>query len=176
MTLNELSIIIQTTIKKCSILLARGDFKKVQDEIQKCIKLLEEFKQKSMSENQKKLYDAALSFLGTDASPKDLADDEYGCAESLNQVFRKAFGEWASPANILSTRILYETMLISPKFKTTLTPEEGTIIVSPTGHSTKRAPTGHCGIVGANGIIMSNDSRSGLWLENYNFRSLEQYF
>ena len=98
MNLKEISIILETGIKKCSELLARGQFTAVQAEIQKCIKILQDFKGKSsMSESRKKFYDAAVSFLGRDASPRDQADDELGCAESLNQIYKAAFGEFIAP-------------------------------------------------------------------------------
>ena len=44
-------------------------------------------------ENRIKLYEAARSFIGTDASPNDLAPDELGCAETVNESFERL---WAS--------------------------------------------------------------------------------
>ena len=37
-------------------------------------------------ENRIRLYEAARSFIGTDASPNDLAPDELGCAETVNEI------------------------------------------------------------------------------------------
>ena len=47
-------------------------------------------------ENRIKLYEAARSFIGTDASPNDLAPDELGCAETVNEIIRRA--SWRLPA------------------------------------------------------------------------------
>ncbi len=163
MTRDQIIIHIQSTLREIQVSL---------DKLKK-----ETFvKNTKMEENKKKLYDAAVSFLGKDASPRDIADDEYGCAESVNEVYKTAFGKYISPSNILSTRVLYETMLISPIFRSTETPQEGTIIVSPTGYSKKGAKNGHVGICGKNGIVISNDSKSGLFLEYYTIASWRLYY
>ena len=133
-------------------------------------------KYKTMNLNLQKFHQGAIYFLGKDASPIDLAGDELGCAETLNEIYKKTFGEYMSPANILSTYRLYEAIKNSPKFVRTTSPEEGTIILSPTGYSSKGAKNGHVGIIGKAGIIMSNDSRSGLFLENYTLQSWKQYY
>ena len=126
--------------------------------------------------NGDKLYLQAISSLGNDISPRDEAPDEYGCVDSLQEIYKLTFKEYIGAPKTLSTKILYQTLLFSPKYEKIEVPERGCIIISPTGHSTKGAPTGHTGIVGDCGIILSNDSRSGLWLENYTVRGWELYF
>ena len=53
-------------------------------------------------ENRIRLYEAARSFIGTDASPNDLAPDELGCAETVNEIIRRAFGDYLHNDNCLS--------------------------------------------------------------------------
>lgn len=144
--------------------------------IQLLKKLEELIEQYRKMNNRTKLYEAAVSFLGADASPRDLADDELGCAESVNEIHKKVFGTYISPQNILSTYRMYEALTTDPRFVKVDKPQEGTIVISPTGYSSKGAKNGHVGICGKNDIIMSSDSRSGLWLENYTIRSWESYY
>ncbi len=54
--------------------------------------LLETLKKQKMDENRGKLYSAAISFLGKDGSPRDLASDDLACAETLNEIYKKVFG------------------------------------------------------------------------------------
>lgn len=138
--------------------------------------LITSFFQKPDEGKSGKLYLAAVTRLGTDVSPKDEAPDDYGCVDSLQEVYKAAFQDYITTPKTLSTKILYQTLLFNPKFERIDHPERGCIVISPTGHSTKGAPTGHCGIVGDCGIIMSNDSRNGLWLENYSVRSWITYY
>jgi len=54
------------------------------------------------------LYETAKSFLGKDASPADEAPDEYGCAETVNEIHPKSI----RPAD-LRARALNRTTLQS---------------------------------------------------------------
>lgn len=113
------------------------------------------------------LYDVAKASIGFDMSPKDLAPDALACAESLNGVFQKAFGEpIGTGAALVGTNALYKTLLIDPRFEKTLSPLPGDIVISPTGYSSKGAQHGHCGIRGFE-TYMSNDSDTGKWKANY---------
>ena len=124
-----------------------------------------------------KLYYAAIQKLGQEASPKDEAPDEYGCVDSFEEVYKSAFGEYVGKKKTLSTTIMYQTLLIHPKFQRIDNPERGCVIISPTGHSIKANAIGHVGIFSDNcGTILSNDSRSGLWLENFTWRSWNLYY
>lgn len=121
------------------------------------------------------LYDVATSFLGRDASPNDLAPDEYGCAETVSNIIRSAFPELNFPI-MLSTRQLFAHLLHSPSFQRIVTePAYGDIILSATGTGNGSLHSGHTGIVGKYGVL-SNDSRSGLFLENYSLASWKLYF
>lgn len=128
-----------------------------------------------------KLYNAAISFLGTDASPADTAPDEYGCADSLSKVIQKAFPEMRFP-NLLNTRDIEMYFLTSLSFEETKEPMYGDIIISVTGSGNGRIPSGHCGVVGKylgpSGTlwVMSNDSRTGHWEANYTIDGWNRYF
>lgn len=114
-----------------------------------------------------RLYQAAVASLGRDMSPRDLAPDTLACAESLNGVYQFAFGIpiGTGPA-LTGTRALYQVLLSHSKFEQIYTPEKGCVIINPTGYSSKGAQHGHCGVVG-NFDIMSNDSATGKWTDNY---------
>lgn len=109
-----------------------------------------------------KIYRAALSNLGRDASPADLADDVVGCAESVTTIIKPILG---TPI-ILGTYTLYEYLSSSPLFQRVDVPQKGTILVSPTGMG-NGSISGHTGIIGQNGSIMSNSSFTGQWSSNY---------
>ena len=123
-----------------------------------------------------KLYLQAVLSLGRDISPKDEAPDELGCVDSVEEVYKAAFGEYIGKTKTLSTKVLYQTLLFSSKFRKVNEPEKGCIIISPTGSSVLANAIGHVGIVGNCVFVMSNDSRSGLWLEGYSVRSWNIYF
>lgn len=117
--------------------------------------------------NSDKLYETAKSSLGKDMSPQDLAPDSLACMESLDGVFCKAFGAHllALPGR-LSTEAGYNSMLKDTRLEVIKVPEPGCIVISPTGFSAKGAQHGHCGVWGKFDV-MSNDSSTGLWTDNY---------
>ena len=124
-------------------------------------------------ENRIRLYEAARSFIGTDASPNDLAPDELGCAETVNEIIRRAFGDYLHNDNRLSTYWLYKALRESPDFTETFIPVPGLIVISPTSFGTRRNPDstfaiphGHVGIVMLDGKIASKNSRTGKFEEN----------
>lgn len=114
------------------------------------------------------LYDTAYSFIGKDASPRDFAQDEYGCVDSLQEVIRAA-GRAYIAGRTLSTATLCQQLLKSPAYKLINGPELGAVTVFPTAGDNH----GHCGIVGRN-YVMSNDSNSGYWLANYTLAGWSQ--
>src|SRR3990167_1781007 len=144
--------------------------------IKRITDLISSFFQKPDEGKGGKLYLAAVVRLGTDVSPLDEAPDDLGCVDSVQEIYKAAFGEYITNPKTLSTKILYQALLFNPKYERIEVPERGCIIISPTGHSTKGAPNGHVGIVGECGIILSNDSRTGLFLENYSVRSWITYY
>lgn len=118
--------------------------------------------------NSQIIFEKAISFLGKDASPKDEAPDELACVESFCDVVRAA--GFSLP-----------DLLYTPKLKLFFAsdaywryvPDDGNwqggrAILCVTGEGGKNGITnGHVGITGKGGIIMSNDSKTGNWLENY---------
>lgn len=114
-----------------------------------------------------KLYITAVSCLGTDASSNDIAPDEFGCAETVNAIHKKAFG--FEIGGDISTYRMYPILCKSRFFIKVDNPLEGDIIISPTGYKLRYSPmrNGHVGIVGREGVVMSNESSSGLFMENY---------
>lgn len=118
--------------------------------------------------NRVKLYAKALSFLGTDASPLDIAVDDLGCADSVSSVIKSVFPT-AIPGSV-STAELNNQLKASPFFFKPKDIRPGDIIISPTGMGkTGKIKNGHVGIVGEDDEIMSNSSATGLWTTNYTF-------
>lgn len=143
-----------------------GQFENYKGYLQANIKLMN-----NTSENRERLYETAISCLGTDVTPKDLVPDNVACAETVNAVYAKAFGK--SLGGGASTYLMYNSLLKHPDFTQVLTPLSGDIVISPTGYSRnggKTVPNGHVGIVGENETIMSNDSPTGLFKANYSIK------
>lgn len=125
------------------------------------------------------LYKTALGCIGTDASPNDVAPDDLACAETVNEIYKKAFGTYISTPG-LSTYSLYSAMRLSPYFYKVDEEYEpvlpGDIIISPTGFGTGSLTHGHVGIMAPGGFVMSNDSYSGMFQKNYSIeRWRERY-
>jgi hypothetical protein len=128
-------------------------------------------------DNRIKLYEAAVEALNEDASPKDEAPDELACADSWNEIYKNAFGEYFYSGNRLSTYYLRKALRESSLFKQVYIAAPGDTIISPTGFGTRKNPdgtlviaNGHVGVFMFGGDIASNDSRSqyrGLWRINY---------
>ena len=124
-------------------------------------------------------YQMARTFLGRDASPSDEAPDELGCVDTVEEIYQALFGVYIAGHKTLSTTVLYKKLNASPLWERTATPEEGSIIISPSGYSTKGYTHGHVGIVGENNIIMSNSSfppNKGMFLENFTVDSWKRYY
>lgn len=118
-----------------------------------------------------KLYLIATSLLGRNLCPQN---NEFGCAESVNEVVFAAFGDYAG--GDLSTARMYLSIQNNAKFVRVDTPIQGDILISPTGYGNGKLANGHTGIVGANGVIMSNNSANGLWQENYTLRTWKERY
>ncbi len=119
-----------------------------------------------ISTRREKLYDVAYSFLGKDASPTDKAPDDLACAESVNAVYKAAFG--SEIGGDVSTLRMYEALQTYSAFREVIDPLYGDIIISPT--TLARVPVGHVGIVGK-WQIMSNNSYNGKWEAHYTLQS-----
>lgn len=122
------------------------------------------------------LHKKAINHLGIDASPIDMADDVLGCAESVTSIIRQVLPDFPI---ILGTWTLERRLWNDRRFVITQTPGVGDIVISATGSSKlgRNAPIrGHVGIVGENGIIMSNDSYTGKWMANYTLETWKKRY
>lgn len=112
-----------------------------------------------------RIYKYACTKLGIDASPNDLAPDELGCAETVTTILHALF---ADVPILLGTNQLFSFLKQSAKFSQVQNPLPGDVIISPTGFGGFNGITnGHTGIVGQNGVIMSNSSATGNFEQNY---------
>jgi hypothetical protein len=105
--------------------------------------------------------------IGQDASPKDLAVDGLGCAESLSTILR---GIMPTFPVVTGTWSLWDVLRGHADFWEVDTPERGDIILSVTGTGFGVFP-GHTGVVSDDAKVMSNDSADGIWRENYTLES-----
>lgn len=116
------------------------------------------------------LADAAVSMLGKDASPRNRAPQELSCAEGVSGIAHLVWPDF--PDDIISTQVLLHYLKTSPRFKPVLDPLRGCVVVSPTVGTNH----GHTGIYTQPDRIASNDSRTGLFEENYTRASWRAYF
>jgi hypothetical protein len=117
------------------------------------------------------LYEEAVKYLGTDASPNDIASDNFGCAESVSNIIA---GIVRGFPILTGTWSLYDIVRLSPRFLPVSpgeVPQPGDLIICVTGQGKGSIPNGHVGIVSTEGVIMSNDSRTGKFEANYTFKS-----
>jgi len=119
------------------------------------------------------LHAYAVSQLGkTKAGIPDTAPNVVNCVEALNQIGWECFD---APFCVGASTITLNAILRqSPRYKAVTVDEAkpGDIIVDPT----QGAKTGHCGILGENGIIMSNQSSTGLWLDHWTLEKWVAYY
>jgi hypothetical protein len=87
-----------------------------------------------------KLYQTAMSCLGRDASPSDKADDEFACAESVNEIVFRAFGDYAG-ATFRPAGCTWLSRTTKNSQKVT-SPIKGDIVISPTGYGNGSMPNG----------------------------------
>lgn len=120
------------------------------------------------------IYQVALENIGYEASPLDRVDDDVACAESVTEILNRAIG---FPI-ITGTWTLNDSLQRNRQWAPTQTPGPGDIIISPTGMHKRKTNirNGHVGIVGKNGIVMSNDSHTGKWMANYTIATWRQRY
>lgn len=133
--------------------------------------------------NRLLIYATALSYLGKDASPNDVAPDEYGCAETVYDILQDALGRNVGISFTVSTNALYNELRTSKAYVQTDQPLEGDIWISPTGLGNGNLPNGHVAIVGqvdnttlGNTLLMSNNSATGNFLQNYTIQTWEDRY
>lgn len=122
---------------------------------------------------RKRVLSAAESVLGTDASPADVAPDEYGCAETVCDILAMA---GVRIGTIVSTYALYGELVARDDFSLTDRPAPGDVVISPTGYGNGSMPNGHVGIVGDGGSIMSNSSATGNLESNYTMQTWRERY
>lgn len=155
--------VIQQLIKAFQELLSITiiEEKKVEETI-----TIEEVKEQIKTMNEK-LYDLAVKYLGTDASPRDFSPDNLACAESVSTLLKELFGSFPI---ITGTWTLREQLKTDNRFERVTEPVKGCIIMSATGTSkygkNTTVPNGHVGIIGDNGKIYSNNYRNGVFSDH----------
>lgn len=128
-----------------------------------------------MKDNNQRLYDRAVTFLGKDADPLDPVDDTVACVSSLEEVYHAEFQTWIGRIKLFNTIDLHNALLISPKFRRVEVPKPGNIIVSVTEYRNGKQIFGHTGVIAKYGIL-SNDSVRKVWLENFTVESWKIYY
>ena len=124
----------------------------------------------NMETNEEKLLKVALEALDTEVTPKDEVPDEVACSEVLTTLIKKVFPDFPI---IGSTAELFNQLKRDKRFKATLEPKRGCLIVSPRTSTT----FGHCGIQITNdGRFASNDSKTGIFKSNYSWESWIEEF
>lgn len=84
------------------------------------------------------------------------APDKLACADSFNEICRKAFGSYLYEGNRLSTYFLRKALRESPLFRQTNIPAPGDVVISPSGFASQKNPDGSLVIPNGHvGIIMS---------------------
>ena len=123
------------------------------------------------------LYAEGVKALGTSLIPqqdmKATLNGELGCADSLCKLYQRTFPTNASVLNTLSTAVLLGQLLANPDLFEEIANINlalpGDIIIAATG--TSKLPetsvtNGHVGVVAKHGV-MSNESATALWTENF---------
>lgn len=133
--------------------------------------------------NRLTIYACALTFLGKDASPNDVAPDEVGCAETAYDILLAALGKNVGISFTVSTNTLYNELRASKGYIKTDQPLEGDIWISPTGYGSGALPNGHVAIVGRvdnsnpeNTQLMSNSSATGTFEQNYTVKTWKERY
>lgn len=115
------------------------------------------------------LFDVAMTYTGKDVTPKDEVPDDVACAETVDTLYYKTFGEYISGGISVSTTVLKNEMLFtSSKFQRVPSFEKYAILVYPTGEGNGRLANGHIFICGDSGKLYSNTSATGKFEQNYN--------
>jgi hypothetical protein len=127
------------------------------------------------------LYTQAKLSLGKHMTLNEAVPARVGCAEAVSAVLALA-GITDAPAGIAGTASLYTWLSTNPRFELISQPEEGAVVVNPSG-SGNGSIEGHTGIFGAFNVaflndwgIMSNDSASGKFLERWNWTRWQAYY
>lgn len=124
-------------------------------------------------DNSHIIYDTAKGLLGQHITLNDNVPKDVGCAEAVSYVLKKS-GVNIPNGGIAGTSTLCDFLQHSSVFKEVFNYEIGAVIVSPTGSGNGKIE-GHTGICAIYGIL-SNDSSTGLFSEQWNIQNWKQYY
>lgn len=120
------------------------------------------------------LYSVAKDSLGTHMTLDESVDKSVGCAEAVSAVLKHAGVPGIPKRGIAGTAQLSEFLRASPSFTKIPAYEVGAVIISPTGSGNGRI-RGHVGICANHGIL-SNESQTGLFKEQWDLPSWTAYY
>ena len=133
----------------------------------------------TQSEQGKRIYEIAVSFLGKDVTPRDNTPDAVACMEVVNEIVRLATGKpiGGGASTYLGFAALHDEkrFLKINRYNSFYSPLAGDIIISPAGYSTKGYKNGHVGIVGKHHVL-SNFSDTGKLEDYYTIETWEKQF
>jgi hypothetical protein len=108
-----------------------------------------------MTPTEQKLFNEALQNVGVHLTLNNAVPTEVGCAEAVSKLL--SLCEISDGlTGIAGTAALYEWLLTCGKFTKVTLPEQGAIIVSPTG-SGNNSVEGHTGVFGRFNVEYKND-------------------
>lgn len=123
-------------------------------------------KQKAAMTPQTRLLVLAKSLLGKHLTLDESIPAMVGCAEAVSFVLRQ-FGFTIPNGGIAGTASLLAFLLQYSGVKEVSSPTPGCLLVAATGTGNGKN-RGHTGVMGENGIIMSNNSETGKWDTQWN--------
>lgn len=136
----------------------------------------------TMTPAETSIYNVSKGNLGKHITLNNEVPPELGCAEAVSFILKHSNIAGIPMGGFAGTASLYEWLTQSAYFERIQAPEQGCIVVSPTGMG-NGVVRGHTGILGGFNVqypndwgILSNDSQSGLFLELWRLSSWEQYY
>lgn len=121
--------------------------------------------QNEQTTQSKHLCDVAYAHVGEDLSP---TQGVFACAQTVFTLLHLAFGDTYTTD---STKVAYDHFFVSNYYTRVLEPLPGDIAISPTDHGNGNMANGHMGVVGKDGVILSNNSYDSKLEVNYNLVS-----
>lgn len=113
------------------------------------------------------ILDLCEKYYRQELSPLDPVDDNLACVDSLTNLLRMVYPDFPKEYH---TAALLRQLKNSKHFTPSLDLSPGNVIINATGTGNGLI-RGHCGIIGRDGRIFSNDSTTGLWMTHYTLDS-----
>ncbi len=131
-----------------------------------------DLKQPLDESNSEKLYKVAIASVGKDVTPNDEIIDDVACVTNVCYFLRQVV---ADLPNLAYTPYFLDYLKKDNRFELTNEVSPGHIILSATGtgNGTIR---GHTGIISKNEKIMSGNSTTGRWEENFTLSSWDKRY